>query len=285
MTLTVLIVLTLKFSIALNVFVLGLGATFKDATHLFRRPEKFLRALLSMYVVMPLIALALALTFDLSPAARFAVVALSVSPVPPILPKKALKAGGTENYSVGLLVAATLLAIVLVPVAMEVFERVFDVPLEMPVQSLAAVLLPYLLAPLAAGILVRAMAPAAAEWASGPVGILATALLLLSFIPVLIGARQDLLSVIGNGTVLAFAAFALAGLIAGHLLGGPEPEERTVLALYTSARHPGVAIAIAQVNFPDQQRLAIAAALVAVIVAGIVSAPYLKWTKRQALNV
>ena len=47
--------------------------------------------------------------------------------------------------------------------------------------------------------------------------------------------------------------FAGVGLAAGHLLGGPDPENRTVLALSTATRHPGVAIALAAANFPDQK--------------------------------
>jgi len=284
MTLLALIVLTLKFSIALNIFVLGLTATYRDATHVFRKPTKFLRAFLSMNVVMPLVAISLALVLDLNQASRVVLIALSLSPVPPVLPKKALKAGGHENYAVGLLVAASVVAIVFIPLAVELIERVFGVPLQMPVTTLAMILIPFLLVPLAAGMAVRAAAPALAERLLKPVGMAATGLLLLSALPILIGAGQSFLSVIGDGTLLAFTAFALAGLAAGHLLGGPDAEDRTVLALYSSARHPGVAIAIAQANFPDLN-LALQAALLALIVAAIVSAPYLKWTKRHVVRV
>jgi bile acid:Na+ symporter, BASS family len=284
MTLLALIVLTLKFSIALNIFVLGLTATSRDATHVFRNPAKFLRAFLSMNVVMPLVAISLALALDLNQASRVVLIALSLSPVPPVLPKKALKAGGHENYAVGLLVAASVIAIVFIPLAVEIIERVFGVPLQMPVMAVATILVPYLLVPLAAGMALRAAAPTLAERLLKPVGIAATALLLLTALPILIGSGQALLSVLGDGTLIAFTAFALAGLAAGHLFGGPEPEDRTVLALYSSARHPGVAIAIAQANFPELNQ-AVAAALLALIVAAIVSAPYLKWTKRQVVRV
>jgi BASS family bile acid:Na+ symporter len=284
MTMTALIVITLKFSIALNIFVLGLSATYRDATHVFRKPNKFLRAFVSMNVIMPLVAVALALVLDLNQAARVILVALSLSPVPPVLPRKALKAGGHENYAVGLLVAASVVAIVFIPLAVELIERVFGVPLQMPALAVATILVPYLLVPLALGMAVRAVAPAMADRLIKPVGMVAIALLVLSALPILLIAGQSFRSVIGDGTLVAFVAFALAGLAAGHLLGGPDPEDRTVLALYSSARHPGVAIAIAQVNFPELN-LALAAALLALIVAAIVSAPYLQWTKRHAVRV
>ena len=57
---------------------------------------------------------------------------------------------------------------------------------------------------------------------------------------------------IGNGTLLAMLVFCLIGLGVGHLLGGPAPRDRAMLALSSAARHPGVAMAIATANFPDQ---------------------------------
>jgi len=52
-----------------------------------------------------------------------------------------------------------------------------------------------------------------------------------------------------------------------------------VLALCTASRHPGIAIAIAAANFPDQKRVP-AAVLLYLIVNGILSGPYLKWTRQ-----
>jgi bile acid:Na+ symporter, BASS family len=70
----------------------------------------------------------------------------------------------------------------------------------------------------------------------------------------------------------------LIGLAAGHLLGGPNPHHRTVLALSTATRHPGVAIAIAHTNFPEQ-KLALAAILLYLLISGVVTIPYLKSRK------
>jgi BASS family bile acid:Na+ symporter len=88
MSMTAIILLVLKVSIILSVFAIGLKATLADATFLFRSPGHLVRALLSMNVLMPLTALALAAPFDLHPAVKIALVVISVSPIPPILPKK-----------------------------------------------------------------------------------------------------------------------------------------------------------------------------------------------------
>jgi BASS family bile acid:Na+ symporter len=70
-------------------------------------------------------------------------------------------------------------------------------------------------------------------------------------------------------------------LLVGHLLGGPEPENRVVLGLATASRHPGIAIALAQSAFPAQKLVA-PAVLAYLLVGALVSAVYLRWTKHAA---
>ena len=95
----------------------------------------------------------------------------------------------------------------------------------------------------------------------------------------------DRTELIGNGHVLAIAVFVAIGLLVGHLLGGPEPENRVVLALSTASRHPGVAMAIAAGTSPDE-KLTIGAILLYLVVNTIISIPYVRWARaRQAAAV
>src|SRR5262245_33853187 len=95
--------LAIQISMALIIFCVALDARFADLTFLWRKPGLLLRSLLSMLVVMPVIAVLMALTFDLHHAVEIALLASALSPVPPILPGKQLKAGGESSYVVGLL--------------------------------------------------------------------------------------------------------------------------------------------------------------------------------------
>jgi len=270
MNLQSLILLILKASIFLTVLALGLQATFADATFLFRRPRLLIRGFFSMSVIMPALALFLALMFHLNPAVKIALVALSVSPVPPIFPKKVLKAGGKEDYTIGLLVATVVLAIVAIPIAMEIFEKVTGVPLYMSALSVATIVFKTVLTPLLGGILLRAVASSFADRATKPIGTSAAVLMILGVLPVLYVSMRTILSLVGDGTLLSFAAFALIGYIVGYLFGGPNPENRSVLAMATASRHPALALAIAHANFP-QQRLAAPAVLLYLIVSGVVT--------------
>ena len=88
------------------------------------------------------------------------------------------------------------------------------------------------------------------------------------------------LSLLGNGSVLALAAFVVVGLIAGHLLGGPNADDRLVLALATATRHPMIALTVAKVNFPDEPMLG-ATVLLYLLVGLIIGIPYQVWQKRR----
>jgi len=271
MNLSSLIPLVLKASIFLTVFALGLQATFADATFLFRRPGLLARGFISMSVMMPLVALILVMTFRLEPEVEIALVALSVSPVPPVFPKKALKAGGEENYTIGLLVATVVLSIVAIPIALEIFERVTGVPLHLSALSISAIVFKTVLAPLLGGIVLRAVASSFANRITKPIGILAAVLLILGALPALLVLIRNNLQFLAGVTLLCFAAFALIGYLIGHLFGGPDPQDRSVLAMATASRHPALALAIAHANFP-QQKLVVPTVILYLIVSGVVTA-------------
>src|SRR6185295_4166775 len=109
------ILLAIKVSIALLVFGVGLTATVHDLTYFLRHRALFGWSMVSMYVAMPLLAVWLCLKFELPPAISVALVALSISPVPPFLPGKTDKAGGGRSYTISLVVATSLLGAAIVP--------------------------------------------------------------------------------------------------------------------------------------------------------------------------
>lgn len=284
MSLQKLIPLVLQVSVLLTVFAIGLRASLRDATYMFRKPGKLVRALISMNVLMPLFAVVLISVFDLTPAVRIALVALSLSPIPPLLPNKLVKEGATDSYAIGMLVALALLAIVIVPMALEIIELVLKVPLNIEASSIAKVVFITALLPLSIGMVVHSFLPRLAERAAKPVAQIAGIALLVSFLAILITAAPAIWTLVGNGTVIALTAFVFAGLAIGHLLGGPAKENRTSLAISTASRHPGIVLALAVANFPGE-KLVLAAVLLYLLVNAVVSIPYLLWQKRQQPEV
>lgn len=266
-------------SMMLLVFALGVRSTEHLVGYLLRRPALLVRSLLAMNVILPLITVVLALSFRLHTAVRIALVALAISPVPPFLPAKQLKLSSSAGYVYGLFVTAAVLAVVLVPLTMALISALMSngKPYVSARRVMFIVSMSVLL-PLVAGMLVRRLLPSAAGRISSVANLTGSVLLAIAFLPVLVVQWPSMRALIGDGTLLAIVVFTLLGLLVGHLLGGPDAEHRTVLALATASRHPAVALSVASASFPDE-KLVPAAVLLALIVGLIATAPYSAWRK------
>src|SRR5258705_7886527 len=226
MSLAKLLPLAIQIALMLMVLSLGLKATAGDLLYLFRRPGQLVRALLSMDVIVPLIAVGLAAGFARDPAVKIALVTLALAPLPATFPKKALKAGCKVSYTVGLMVAITLVAIVYIPLALGLIGSVFGITVQMSAGAVGGLVFWSLLVPLVVGVAIHHLATAFADRASEPVARAADILLLVAIIPIAIKVLPAVWSLVGNGTVLVMLVFALLALASGHLLGGPDPEDR-----------------------------------------------------------
>lgn len=281
MDLATLLPFLLKTSIMFMVLGIGLNAQWRDALYLLGQPSLLLRSLISMYVAMPLVAVGFVVAFDLPFAVKVALIALTLSPVPPILPKKELKAGGHAPYAISLLVVMAVLAIAIVPPAVSWFASMWDRTSMIRAAEIAKVVGASVLAPLSIGMALRHWLPTLAQRAAGPVGALGNLLLFASALPLAYATWPQIHALFGNGTVLIIAIIVVVGLGVGHVLGAPQFDDRTVLALSTASRHPAIALASA-VSVGTESRAALAAILLYLIVATIVCIPYVMWRKRQS---
>lgn len=284
MTIAQLIPLAIVTSIVLTVFALGLNSSLEDAIWLFRKPGLLAKSIFSLNVLMVILAIVAARLFKLDPALQIAIIAIAISPVPPIFPKKESKVGATNPYAIALLVAASLFSIVLIPAWLGLLGAIFDFEAHVGVgleKILPTVFLRILL-PLFAGILVHQFAPHFADRAVKPISLFAVILLIISIIPVLfVISYRAMWAMVGNGVLIVVILFAVVGITAGHLLGGPDPDNRSMLALATSMRHPGLAITIAALNFPERKSAVLIVVLFHLIIGTIVTIPYMKWRKKQ----
>lgn len=278
------VALLIQVSIMLVVLGLGLNSSWREALYLFRHPGLLFRTLLAMNVIMPLVAVGFALAFELPAAMKLALVALAISPVPPLVSKKELNAGGYASYAMGLSFASAVLAIVTVPLAVAWLSSAFERASEVSPLAIAKIVLSSVLLPLAIGIVVHHWLPAVATRIARPVARLGIVLLVVGLVPLAYAFWPAIRALLHNGTVLIIAAMAAIGLGIGHVLGGPNPAHRTVLALSTASRHPAVALAVAVARGIDSKP-ALAAILLYVIVAALISVPYVMWRKRQAVTI
>ena len=279
MSLAGLIHAALPLSIALIVFSLGLRCVGDEAIFLFRERGLLVRSILAMNVVQPIVTILLVWIAHVHPAVETALVAAAVSPVPPLLPRKQLKLVSQETYVYGLLVAASVLAIVFVPVTIALLSALSRREVNIAPATVTRIVSISVLAPLAVGMLTRRTWPALAAKVGAAANAVGTGLLVVAVLVALIALWPLISSLIGNGTLLLCAVFAGIGLFVGHVLGGPNGDDRTVLALATATRHPGVAFAIGAAAFPDQ-KLEAAAVVLYLLTSLVVCLPYVAWRKR-----
>jgi bile acid:Na+ symporter, BASS family len=280
MDLKMIVGLALKASIMLTLFGFGLHATREDLLYLLRRPRVLVRSLAAMFVVMPVFAILMTRLVALDRAVVIALIALSISPVPPFLPMKVTKSGGHAPYGLGLMVTAASFSIVYIPLAVYVIGKYFHRPFTMGPGAVAELIVLSVLAPLAAGMVFRQVTPAIAERIANPLARIAGIVLLVGVLCVLAVSLPKAWALTGHGTILALIAFAAVGLTVGHFFAGPGPEQRVTLALSTASRHPALALAIAGVNVPDERRV-IYAVLLYLVVSALITIPYVAWQRKR----
>lgn len=280
MTITQVIGLAIQISMALIVFCIALGVRPAELGPLLRSPGLHIRSILAMYVVMPLVAIAMALWFDFPHAVEVALVAMALAPIPPILPNKQIQAGGNPARTLGILTLTAGVSVVFIPGAGVLIDQLFGRDLSVSIGAIFRMVAIALLLPAIAGMAVRQLAPKFADRVARPLSIFANVVMVVAFLPVLFKVWPAMMALVGNYTLVAMAVFAAIGLLVGHVMGGPDPGDRAVLALAAATGHPGIAIGIAQAAFPDDHGFP-AAILLLLLVGFVISIPYVQWHKRS----
>jgi len=274
-----LVILAFQISIVCTVFGFGLQTRLDDLLYLVRQPGLLVRSLISVFVIMPVVAVAIARWFDFPRTVMIALIALSISPTPPLLPRREAKSGGHESYGLGLMALLAALSIAVVPLSAQLLSAFFGHHLGAPASKIAGIVFTSVLLPLAVGMAVRAFAPAIAERLDTLVAMIVKILLPPALIVLLIVTAPAMWRLIGGGTLVAMLLFLAIGFVVGHVMGGPDPDHSIVLAISTACRHPAIALSIASANFPDEQ---FGAAILLYLLLGVVAGvPYTMWSKRH----
>jgi predicted Na+-dependent transporter len=268
------LLLLLKFSVAGLILAIGMGSTLRDLLYLWRRPGLLLRSLLAMYVAVPLVALLVAKTLSLPAGIEVAILVLAISAGAPLLPRKLVHLG-TDGYVFSLVVTSSLLAIVTIPVWLIVLAPLYGRSAELTAGDVAGVVVPSFLAPLALGMVVRWLAPAATERIADRVLAVVGVVFTLCALTLLV-MNFGLLFAAGWTAILTLAGLSLCALAIGHVLGGPDPEDRTALAVCCASRHVGLAVLVAAAVPGPGTAVLVAAYIVA---SALVSIPYVLWRR------
>jgi len=271
--------LGMQLALWVLVAAVGLQARWQDVVATMRRPAGLLRALLAVNLIVPATATILCLLFPMDSSIKIGLVLMAVSPLAPLVTGKMLRGGADASRVVGFYTLLTLLSVAIVPATLILLSQLFPADAAISMMAIAKLATISVLVPLAAGLLVGTAVPLLAQRLARPMTVVGYTLLVLVAAPIIISQAADVAGLVGDGSVIAMALTSLSAVAAGHWLGGPELRGRLALATAAATRHPGMAILIISSNFED--RRAVLAVMLYLVISVIVSALYQAWAKHR----
>jgi BASS family bile acid:Na+ symporter len=223
-------------------------------------------ALLANFVLMPLGALALAKGLWLDESFGVGLLLLGCAGGAPFLPKLAELAKGNIPFAVGGAVLLMAVTVGFMPIALPLMLPGAGVTVDP--WNLACSLVPVMLLPLAAGLLLKARFGELASRVKPMLDWISNISLILAVVLVTAVNIDKVIQVFGTRGILAGVLFVALGLGIGWLLGGPDADTRRVMALGTSQRNIGAAVVVAGESFSDPKVvvMVIVFAIVALII-------------------
>ncbi len=263
-------------SIVLQVIAIGIQTRPMNLLTCIRRPSWLLRIVVAMYIAVPLLAAALAKMSAASDRMKGAMLLMAIAAVAPLLPRKLLRLGVDAGFAESLSAVTMLLAIPLVPITATALGMMFGREIAVPPSAVAATLAKTFLLPLLVGMALKAVLRHRSIRLGELLGMTGTVLLLLVVFLLFIAQRDTIFPLVWR-SLPVLILYAAGSLLIGHIIGGPDPGERTALAVATVSRHPGLAILVASASAP--QGAFVPAILVVVACSAIVAVPYTSWRK------
>ena len=204
------------------------------------------RALVANFVIIPILGFGIARIFDLPPDIRIGFLLLSMAPGGLLALQFARVSNGNRVFAVALLFLFCLLAILIVPAAALLFFPT-DGAGRSPFGWLIMMLFLLILLPAAIGRLLQTLIPAQAPTLGLWLGRLSIVVFAIAALAAG-GYKSASIKLMGTYGVAAIISLIFVSWIVGWLSGGPEIENRKVLAISSSMRNVGVCLPIAS-NF------------------------------------
>lgn len=265
-------------------FAIGINRSFRQLTTLWRRPGLLLRSLMAAVVLVPAVVALLLWIFSLPTAVASGLAVLAAAPGAPLTTKRVEMAGGDPEYSASLQLTLALLAFVLTPLTLAIFNALFELSVEKVTAFQVAVQVAQVtFLPVVAGLLIQRLTPGVAARIGKPAAVFANGLFILLFAGVilLLVLAPDLRAMLnlGGPSIAAIIVMVGSSLAIGHLLGGPSRTTCLTLAIASIARNVGLALFIAGLS--DYGQKFIPTLLAYMILGVLLAVPYSLLNKRR----
>jgi BASS family bile acid:Na+ symporter len=264
-------------SVFLLVVSIGLQARFGSVFRVFsdaQDRQKILGALAAMFLAVPLVAYLAVRMGVPGPTAGAVILALSIAPIAPILPRKQLKFGGDTDWVTAFQVTGTLLSLVLAPVYLGLLSRAFGLEMDAPMSSMMTILGMTVFVTLLIGMGLRQASPELASRLVRPLGLAGTVILAGVALLILVGMWPALVAAASTLALPVYLVVAISGVILGHLFVRGDVSDKVPSAQAAVSRHPGVALTLAGAALGGTQPELLANVLLFVLVAAVVLAAY-----------
>jgi BASS family bile acid:Na+ symporter len=229
----------------------GAGHRLRELVAPLRSGRGVARVLLANFVLVPLLAVAVARLLSLPRPLEDGLVLLGMAAGAPFLVKLTEHAEHDVGKSATLLLLLLPATVAYMPLA---------VPAAVPgatvsARAIAVPLVVTMLVPLAAGLATRAGLPGAAARLRPHLSRISSVALVVLVAATVLRNLPEILDVLGKGAIPAAALVSAGAFAAGWALGGKDPENRAVLGLGTAQRNIVAAAVVARQSFDDPETL------------------------------
>ena len=230
-----------------SMLAMGTGLTVAEILAALRNHRLIAFALLTNFVLMPLVALVLARALWLDEPLAVGLLLLGSSAGAPFLPKLSQLSRGNLPFAVGAMVLLMIITIGFLPIVLPLLLPEVTVNPTQIAQSLVILML----LPLGAGLFVKARLARLAAQVKPYLDWLSTVSLVLLIVLISIVNFDKVVQVFGTRGILAGLLFIAFGCLVGWLFGGPGDDTRRVLALGTGQRNIAAALVVGSQSFTD----------------------------------
>ncbi len=253
-----------QLTIFLLMFSIGLEEGFKNLSLLWRRIPLLIRCLIASFIVVPLSAMLILSIVPMDTSARIAVAAMAICPGAPLTYKKLTNMKASSALAGSFQTTTSLFAILVVPIWITIFNGIYPKQATVAASDVFQQVMTVQFIPILLGLAINKWFPLLAENLSEPVNKISS-IMFLSFAIILLVVALPMVLKVGVVTVIGVVLFITAAILAGHYLGGPEPETRLTIGLANSTRNAGLALALTTMNFKDKPDILAAIAAIALL--------------------
>ena len=248
-----------------GMLALGLSQTVRQIIEPLKNVRITISAIVASYIILPLLATAIARLFGLDPTLRYGLVLLSMAAGAEVGPIFTAKSNANVSLAGGILAMSIAITIIYIPLMIGVFLP--DV--EVDVKHLVLKLILTIVVPLLLGLFIRSRFEKVAHAAEKYLHIISRLFVVLLLLTLIGLYYKPFIGLFGTYTLLAGVIYIVVTFAIGYLLGWPERGSMLAMGYMHGARNASVAVIAATSAFSDQPNVMLMIATMVILILAI----------------